>query len=167
MLDSNTFVILVWLFFLVASSTAALRLLTRQNIMAEPYDNALSLLSLLTFFMACIINTFLSLLYFRPAQHSSRISASLPPSFFKLQFGSTILQVTCIWLAKLSLLASYHRLSSTFRPLKRAWYLILWMLIMAYASSVIGYPFAEPTCSYSMVYMKELSSVLIYMYRMF
>lgn len=146
MLNDVVFITLVWLSFSIAVCTAFARLSTRQAIGAKPYDHLLSLSSLLLFLPACIMNTILALRYLRSSHF---YGAGSGPTFHKLQFSSTTLHISCLWLVKASLLASYRSLVDSIRLLRLAWHFILGATIMAYITCFVGYPFAQAACGKS------------------
>lgn len=160
MFDETVFVAVVWSFFGVATFTAFLRFPFQQRMFMKPYDHFLSLLSLFTFLSTCVVNTILAARYFHLSGQNSRGYES----FYKLQFGSTILYISCLWLVKTSLLTSYYNLIDSFQLLKYAWHSILWMIIVTYFCCFASYPFAEPACvdgSISLSHIKRNANVCV------
>jgi hypothetical protein len=142
MLDTTTFDIIVWVSLVPVALTAFLRLCTRSAFTKAPFDALLSCLALLALCLSCILCTILT---------RFRNSGKLEPIFGQIHFGATFLQITCLWLVKASLLASYYNLTTPSTLLKRAWYLLFWLLVVSYTCAVVSYPFAGPSCDHGML----------------
>lgn len=125
----------VWSLFIVAAATTSVRIIARK--LPYRYEVLASISSLFLFFVCCVINTTLAALYYHHTPKSD------PKSFFRLQFCSNLLYLSSLWLAKLGILTSYYVIVHSFGDLKRAWFSILGMVVMAYVCCVISYPFTD------------------------
>ena len=146
MFDETTFIVIIWVFLALAASSTLLRIVTQEDLISGSYDRILSYLSFLFLLSCSIVNTVQALTSFHLTHGYTTIK--LTSAFLQLQFTSTILSTTCIWLSKASLLASYHALIDSNIPLRRAWFFILGTLIAAYVCSVMGYPFTSRDCDF-------------------
>ncbi|KAF2008345.1 hypothetical protein BU24DRAFT_498038 [Aaosphaeria arxii CBS 175.79] len=138
MLDQRIFIPIIWTTFVISGATNVARFLVLRPILSvTTIHHFLSHFSILLLGTGCAIDTYL-------AFHTDRIRLSGYGTH--LQYASTVLKITSTWLAKCSLMVSYHRLIDGNIPLHRAWYAFVSTSIAAYVAGLAAYPYVASPC---------------------
>jgi hypothetical protein len=148
MLHRVTVIVIVWLFFGVAATVAVARTTTQRS--AKSIDVILAQLGLCVLLVDCTLVTVL-------AHHTAPGQA-----FFRIQYASTALYITALWLTKASILNYYYAVLDGIRALRLAWYLIVGATIAGYTCSMLAYPFLPLPCTpgrYPITFLRDVHNI--------
>jgi hypothetical protein len=145
--DYAIFVTITWSCLFLSFLASSVRSLFQKTFFSQPYDELFSKIAFSLFLANCAVDTAFAIMYFDILLHFPKDYRRLPPSFFTLQYCSTVLNAACLLLLKVSILTSYRHLIDSVRSLRRAWSLMMWTLIITFPCSLVGFVFPSQRCT--------------------